>query len=369
MPLNPERVRLLRQFQELTQKELADKALVSQPSIADYEAGDKEPHSTVADAIAHALNVDPRFLFEPDEDHFTEGEINFRKSAKATKTLRNKVIAQAGLFGIVVAALRRRVPTLPKSNIPSFPADSLDAVEQSAEKARIHWGLGLDLPIGSMVDVLENAGVLLTVADSETAEKVDAFSRYGQTNVVVLNTAKGSASRSFFDTAHEAGHGVLSHHTQPTKPHEVKEEEAQRFAGSFLMPRRAFTKDFWSRGSIDWGNLLEMKASWGTSLAAILVRAYQLGLIDPLAYRSAYRQLSSRGWRTSEPEEPEPEFPKLFNLGLQQYVKNTQRGIDTFIAETFLSPALFAKVTGYQAESGKPSKVVSLHDRRLGVPR
>ena len=34
-----------------------------------------------------------------------------------------------------------------------------------------------------------------------------------------------------------------------------------------------------------------------------------------------------------------------------------------------VSPDLFAKVTGYQAESGKRNKVVSLHDRRLGASR
>ena len=253
---------------------------------------------------------------------------------------------------------------MPKLNMPSFPVNTEGEIEESAERARLHWGLGIDGPIDSMVDVLETAGVVLTVADSETAEKVDAFSRYGKTSVVVLNTAKGSSSHTFFDTAHEAAHGVL-HYRQPVKPLDVREKEAQRFAGSFLMPKRPFTRDFWSRGSVDFLNLLEMKAQWGTSLAAILVRVFQLKLIDAAVYRSAYKELSWRGWRTAEPEEPAPEFPKLFKLGLEQYEKNTKKGIEDFIADTFLTPELFTSISGFVPPTTKTIGVMSLSERLL----
>jgi Zn-dependent peptidase ImmA (M78 family)/transcriptional regulator with XRE-family HTH domain len=366
MPLNSERLRLLRQFQELTQTELAERVAVSQPTIADYEAGRKEPQSEVAQALAITLKVDHRFLFQSDDDHFSESEYNFRKRAQTSEKLKKKVAAQAALFGIIVRELKKHVPTMPKLNIPSLPAATDDEIEESAEKARIHWGLEVDGPINSMVDVLESAGVLLTVADAETAERVDAFSRYGPTSVVVLNTAKGSSSRTFFDTAHEAAHGVL-HHGQPAKALDVREAEAQRFAGSFLMPKRPFTRDYWSRGGVDFTNLLEMKASWGTSLSAILVRAFQLGLIDAVVYRSAFRELAGRGWRVAEPEEPAPEFPKLFMLGLEQYEKNTKRTVKAFIEDTLLTPQLFTAVSGYVPAPAKNSGVVSLAEHREGV--
>lgn len=363
MPLNAERLRLLRQFHELTQKGLSDKVAVSQPTIADYEAGRKEPQPEVAEALAISLRIELPFLYQTDDDHFAESEINFRKRVRATETLKRKVTAQAGLFGIIARDLRKHVPKMPKLNVPSFPAETDEAIEESAQRARQHWGLGTEGPIASMVDVLETNGVLLTVADAETAEKVDAFSRYGATSVVVLNTAKGSTSRTFFDTAHEAAHGVL-HYGQPAKTLDVREKEADRFAGSFLMPRRPFTREFWSRGSVDWINMLEMKAHWGTSLAAILVRASQLNLIDTAVYRSAYRALSWRGWRTEEPEEPMPESPKLFTLALQQYERNTEQGVARFISDIFMTPDLFSSVSGYVPVTSNNRGVVSISDRR-----
>lgn len=363
MPINPDRLRALRQFHSLTQGELAGLVAVSQPTIADYEAGHKEPQPQVVEALAVVLKVDPQFLGERDDDVFTEPEMNFRGRRSASETLKKKVIAQATLFGVVVRELRKHIPTMPPLDVPSFPVEDIGAVDSSAEKARVHWGLGVDGPIHSMIDVLENAGVVLTVADADTAEKVDAFSRYGNTSVVVLNTAKASPSRSFFDTAHEAAHGVL-HYGQPAKTHEQREEEAQRFAGAFLMPRRPFTRDFWSKGSVDWANLLEMKEHWGASLQAILVRASQLKLIDAAVYRTAFRELSMRGWRTDEPQEPDPEYPKLFGLALQQYEKRTKRTVRGFVSDLFMTPQLFTQVTGAELAAAGGVKIVSLSERR-----
>jgi Zn-dependent peptidase ImmA (M78 family) len=252
---------------------------------------------------------------------------------------------------------------LPKFNVPSLPVAQQAHIEASAEQAREYWNLGIDGPIPSMVDVLESAGVMLTVADKSTAEKVDAFSRYGKTSVVVLNTAKESPSRSFFDTAHEAAHGIL-HYGQPPKPHDQKEDEAQRFAGAFLMPKRAFMRDYWSKGRIDWYNTLEMKHRWGTSIAAILVRAYHLNCISAAVYRTAWRDLSARGWRTDEPDEPEPQFPKLFDLAIQQYEKRTQRNGAELANALFMTTDLFGKITGTTPRKATSPGVVSLAERR-----
>ena len=361
-PLNPERLRMLRQFYELTQTELADRIAVSQPMIAAYEAGDKQPQDDVAEALAVVLRVRTPFLYQTDDDFFSEAEYNFRRGLSATERLKKKVIAQAGLFGIIVRSVRRHVPSLPKLDIPSFAAHSDEDVEIAAEHARIHWGLGTDVPIESMVRVLEGAGVLLTVADEETATKVDAFSRYGNTSVVVLNTAKQSPSRSFFDTAHECAHGVL-HYRQPAKALEEREREADRFAGAFLLPRRGFTRDFWSKGGLDWGNLFEIKRRWGASLAAILVRAYQLNLIDAVVYRRAFRTLSQRGWRTAEPEEPAAESPTLFTLALKQYEINTGGSTIGLAEETHFTPELFAAVSGVSVDVSRAQGVMPIASR------
>lgn len=362
-PFNGDRLRLLRQFGEYTQTDFANLIAVAQPTVADYERFIKEPTATVVEAIAAVGQVSPEFLFDQDDERFAEEEYNFRKRLTATERLKKKVAAQASLFAIVVRQLKTRV-RFPELDIPSFPADSGDAVEESAERARTHWGLGLEGPITNMTRLLERSGVVVAEAEEETATKVDAFSRFGQTSVVVLNTAKESASRSFFDTAHETGHGIL-HFRRSPKPLDVREKEAERFAGAFLMPRRAFTKDFWAAGSsVTWAKLFELKRRWGTSLAAIIYRAYQLGLLDAAAYRSAFRALSRRGWRTAEPEEREPEKPELFSWALREYCKVTKQTTADFVRELHFGPGLFRAVTGVEGTDPKDRSITSLADHR-----
>ena len=66
------------------------------------------------------------------------------------------------------------------------------------------------------------------------SDKIDAFSRLGAVSVIVLNTARKSTSRWIFDIAHELGHFVLHSLGIPTKE---KEDQADYFAGAFLLPR------------------------------------------------------------------------------------------------------------------------------------
>jgi Zn-dependent peptidase ImmA (M78 family) len=46
---------------------------------------------------------------------------------------------------------------------------------------------------------------------------------------------------------------------------------------------------------------LGLKPKWGVSVAALIVRAHELGLITPRKYRTLFQRLSARGWRIHEP--------------------------------------------------------------------
>lgn len=350
MTFNGGRLRLLRQFHEFTQTELGELVAVSQATIADYERDKKEPSPEVIAALAAVLRVDTGFFSVFGDDVFQEDQYNFRRRMSATERLKKKVAAQASLLGTVVRKVDEYIG-LPQLDFPAFSAESDEDIERAAEGARLHWGLGQDGPIHSMTRVLEHAGAVTVSADAETAEKVDAFSRYGPVSVVVLNWSKGSGSRSFFDAAHEAAHGVL--HRQPnSKSLERKEEEADRFAGAFLMPRGAFTQDWWSGNGMNWANLLELKRRWGTSMAAIIVRAHQIGLLDAAAYRQAFRELSRRGWRAMEPEEPQPEVPELLATYIERL--HAEHGVTPrrLATELGMTPALFYAVTGVSITDG-----------------
>lgn len=361
MNFNGARLRIARLFKGLTQRDVAERVAVSHTVITDYEKGRSEPKGDILDALAAVLDVQPEFFFAYGEEELREEESNFRKSLTASQRLKKKALAHATLFGIVIYHLRQDVE-FPAFNIPDAPVSALSDVEQVAEQCRRHWGLGTDTPIHSMVNVLENAGVIVVRADVEIATKIDAFSSFGDLSVVVLNTAKGSTSRSFFDTAHELAHGVL-HRSGARKPLELREAEADAFAGAFLMPRSVFAAEFYGAGRTDWGHLIELKRRWGVSLAAIIYRSYKLGIIDAAEYRTRFRYLAKRGWRTDEPEEPEADEPQLLRLAVEQFARITGKTTADLASELGWSSSLFESVTGIAVERTPDASIVSLTDR------
>jgi Zn-dependent peptidase ImmA (M78 family) len=155
--------------------------------------------------------------------------------------------------------------------------------------------------------VLERAGVLLLEHDADSSA-IDAFSRVGKRLAVLVNSSKTSPSRMRFNLAHEMGHIVMHRNTR--RGRKQKEAEANRFAGAFLLPREPFSQEF-PRGRWDWEALFSLKMRWGGSVALMIRRAYDLNLIDAARYRTAYKYLSMRKWRTEEPYEPDPIHPEL----------------------------------------------------------
>ncbi len=68
---------------------------------------------------------------------------------------------------------------------------------------------------------------------------------------------------------------------------------------------------------MDWNALIRLKQDFGVSLAALLYRAKDLGLLAPDSHQNAMRYLTRRWGRTSEPGVPRrPEQPGLVNAAL-----------------------------------------------------
>jgi Zn-dependent peptidase ImmA (M78 family) len=244
----------------------------------------------------------------------------------------------------------------PALNVPSFPVSSLEDADNAAERARQFWGLGIDGPILQIVRVMELAGVIV-VPHMADCKKVDAFSRNGRTCVVFLNKGIPSTSRWNFDMAHECAHLVM-HGGIPTGD-EQTEREADRFASAFLLPRRAFTREFQQK-PFSWGHIFDMKRRWQTSAAAIVRRAYDLGLIGAVQYRRSFQYMSFKGWKTNgEPMEPNFHEPELLKMGIEA-LKARAVSLERLCAELHFSEEAFACVTGVSIptrEQPKPSLI------------
>ncbi|MEO5939144.1 MAG: ImmA/IrrE family metallo-endopeptidase [Sphingomonas sp.] len=180
-----------------------------------------------------------------------------------------------------------------------LPEPDLDGVEGSPESAartlREMWGLGAR-PIKNMVHLLESKGVRVFSLVEKT-RSVDAFSLWRDNKpYVFLNTIKTS-EHSRFDAAHELGHLILHRHGG-TAGREV-EDEANRFASSFLMPKEDVIAHM--PVAYDVKQVIDKKIRWRVSAFALNYRLHKLNILSEWQYRQFCIQLSQQGYRTAEP--------------------------------------------------------------------
>jgi Zn-dependent peptidase ImmA (M78 family) len=306
----------------------------------------RDPAPDLVQACGEVLGFEPSFFYGKVEDNFTEEECSFRHRRGTPERTKKQIRAHATLIGMVVDKLRGhfKFPTL---NIPSIPAPNEDEIEGAAERARQHWQLGLDGPILQIGRVLEHAGVII-VSHLVQSTKVDAFSRQGKTTMIFLNRSVASSSRWNFDIAHECGHLVL-HQGVLTGSSET-ESAADRFASAFLMPRRAFSREFRS-SPFSWRHIFDLKRRWQTSAASIIRRAYDLRLIGAADYRRSFQYLSYKKWNKGEPDEPIFQEPELLRGTLAALGRTVDLTPQALCSELKFQPETFEGITGVPVPS------------------
>jgi Zn-dependent peptidase ImmA (M78 family) len=87
------------------------------------------------------------------------------------------------------------------------------------------------------------------------------------------------------------------------------ELEAQRFGAAFLMPRRSLLA-MAPRGG-DLSRIIRAKHYWNVAVANLAYRMHEVNLLTDWQYRTLFIQISSAGYRTSEPEGSRGETSQL----------------------------------------------------------
>ena len=341
-----DRLQVAREFRGLTQKKLSEAVAASTALVSLCEAGKKTPARDLVEAFASVLGFEPEFFYSSVEDVFREEQCSFRHRRSTPERTKDKIRAHATLIGMVIARLREEF-SFPKLDIPHFPAavSSATEIELAAEESRKHWALGLDKPIMEVGRVLEHAGAVIVPSLAES-HKVDAFSRYGPTAVIVLNQSVAGCSRWHFDIGHECGHLVM-HRGISTGSLET-ERAADRFASAFLMPGKAFARDFAAASMFSWMHIFALKRRWRVSAAAIVRRAYDLGLLGAVEYRKAYKHMAWKGWlKNGEPEEPSFQPPELLASALNSLGKKVTFTLEALRRELHFTSDTFEEVTGF----------------------
>ena len=337
-----ERLTEAREARGYNSAQVAEALGITRQAVSLYEKGQRSPTPQILEDAAKFLRF-PIHRFTCPIRNEPTGTLFFRSLAAATKSARERAKRRLNWVQSDVCGFLRELVEFPAVNFPDFkiPDDPIaidfDDIEKIARDTRRFWGLG-DGPIADIVLLLENNGAIV-VRQELGAHTLDAFSRWDSTEkvpYVVLGTDKDTAVRSRYNAAHELGHMILHRHLRPirTGTHDFLERQAHYFAGAFLMPPDTFKADI-VQSSIQ--TFVTIKTRWRVSIAAMIRRAKNLGIISDEEEGRLFAYRSQQGWTRCEPydDELESERPRLleraFNLLLTEGIA-TRASIESSLA-------------------------------------
>lgn len=318
----PARLRQARISRAMSITELAEKMGIYKQSISQYELGISKPSEKTILEYERILNYPRSFFTQPVSDNtISEYSMTFFRSNKNT-TLKTKEAADMKL-NILSETVEKMEKYLdfPRVNIPNSIED--EDIENFSKKVREYWNLGTG-PIKNVIEVLQDNGFVVTRI-SVGNKKIDAFSKWCKGRpYIVLGEDKKCAVRSRFDACHELYH-LLAHIDMTSELVEKRkdqlEREADLFAGAFLMPAESFLKDI---TSISLDSFISLKKKWKVSIASIIKRCHQLGIISDNQESYLYRQLAYKGYRVKEPFDDVliPEKPYILKQALELIINS-----------------------------------------------
>lgn len=357
--VNGDRVMQAREMACMTQVELARSVGVTQPMIAHLEKGLKQPSMDLAEAIALQTRVSMDFLCQPSAIALPEGSLFRAKSnVSAKKLLQAHSIAERAFEMFLKLSTNFHLP-VPKLR----PAQG--SPEHAAGAARKMLGLTPDKPIPHLIRAFEKAGGI--VIPFPELEGREAFAVWAGDRPVVAIGPTCNGDRLRFSVAHEIGHLLM--HQSPTAKAKA-EGDANVFSAELHMPGEAIRPDLEQPLSVE--RLGQLKLKWGVSMASLLFRAKELGLVSRRTHDRLIVEMAP--YRMSEPDAYSVplEKPRV----LRQMVESLYGehiDCETLAREFCLPPAFVKGVLDRYASSteiapARSSKVVNIGSRLQARP-
>ena len=310
----------MRELLGRTQGEVAEATGISPSALSQAERGDTTLSASNIAQAALSFGVSPEAFVEqpaPRVDLAPQFRHLRRTPKREQRKAEQLVYATAQVANVLQESVRFPEPFEFFEPVdPDLPIEQAKKqVERAAAKAREALHVPPDEPIGDDVVSILEAGGITVVRDPDTDEAIDAYSAIVDgLPIIVLDGGSDSVwDRDNFNLAHELAHLVMHRGVGHAPGTRTVEAQAHRFAGAFLGPKRALRPQLPS--DLDWGRYLQLKRTWGMSMAALVRRAKDLKVIDDATYTRAMKQRSSYGWRFKEPGSGDRAVPAPQLLG------------------------------------------------------
>lgn len=366
------RIRLARIASGLGQVELADLLGVASGSVSKIENGRLPVSHELLTLAAQRLDVSQEFLVGEHTPVLTSRPW-LRAYADAPKRAVDQQLATCTLAIEAVDHLELR--TIPDT-IPVFDGDlsDTDAIEHFVTDVRTAAQLREGDVVGNSIRAAERLGCIVLPMREELGRHLGMSIRANTTPMICVSRPLAVGGRRVpgdrrrFTVAHELGHLALhSGLPAPATATDAShiERQAHLFAGAFLAPADAILEDLYEHGGrVTLKALTGLKERWGVSIKALVVRFRSLSVIDEHHARSLYKQISARGWNTSEPVVVGNEEAVWLNQALRKRFPGATDHVVQASQHSGVGGSHFGQWTNWSTASHDHENVVDITARR-----
>jgi len=296
---NPDSLHLARQYTGINQKDLAEAVGVTQPQISKWEKAVQEPQVDQLDRLSKVLGFPPSFFLKSARSYSPITPFH-RKRQSLRVSAQEKAEAIGNLKLMHVSTLVKGIEL--DVNVPNLdPSDYKGGAVEVAQVVRSAWRLPKG-PVVNMTSLLEDHGIFVFFEDFGSAH-LEGFTLIGDaTHPVVFSNSEYSSDATRLTLSHELGHIVMHQIISPEA-----ENEAWAFAAEFLMPQEQIYPHLQKATSLK--GFFELKHYWKVSVAALIRRSRDLGIVDAKRYQSLMIQMAP--YRKKEPVQLPKEYPSL----------------------------------------------------------
>lgn len=287
-------IRYYRLMNKMSQDDLAKQIGLNKMAVSNYEMGKRTPDIAILRKLAEALKVPMARLLAAGDENLAIVHGAFRKHACITNTMQELILGKADRY---LARLFSMVSVFGDAVLAPIPViERVPAVEYEVAGQHLRKILGLSCngPIGNITNILENKGFIICPISIEDRHFSGNSGTVNGRPYIAVNTTM-PAERQRFTLIHELAHLVFLFSDD-----QDEERMVDGIAGAFLLPESDIRRELGPARRDIRGDLRLIQQEYDVSMASIVMRAYQTGIIAKSTYEITQKWMNAQGLRRNE---------------------------------------------------------------------
>ncbi len=305
---------LAREYRGYSQKELADSLGITAGYLSKIELEVVPCTVEIAKNCAAILKLPVDFFTA--RESILPSMSYYRKRAKTTKSSLLQANAEMNISRFGIERLLRSIE-LNVHSVPSCDLETYNTAKDVAKFLRELWKVPRG-PIRDLYQLIEGQGIIIVECTFTTQEIDGRIMEATDGHQIIFLNKSFPMDRKRFTVAHELGHIIMHHFTNPSLDRDT-EKEANDFASEFLIPAEELERTV--SGKITMDKLANLKRFYRVSMQAALVKLHKESKVSTSQFRRLWTEFGRLNIKKREPAELDPpkESAILFKRMIELY--------------------------------------------------